>query len=64
MIKTIEVETNDDFEGCDDCVHSDDTEVICKMRGCIHAIMDYDIRECYTPKESEEKDDCIRYNKG
>ncbi len=55
MERKIVVETNDDFESCDDCIHSDDTEVICKMRGCIHAIMDYDITECYQPKEREEK---------
>lgn len=53
MTRTIEVETNDDFDSCDDCVHADDTEVICKMRGYIHAIMSYDIKECYQPKERE-----------
>lgn len=51
MTKIIEVETDDNFESCDDCVHSDDRTEICKIRGCIHAIMDYDIKECYTPKE-------------
>lgn len=54
MIKTIEVETNDDFEKCEDCIHSSDSGVLCKMRGCIHAIMSYDIKECYIPKESEK----------
>lgn len=51
MTRTIEVETNDDFEGCDECIHEDDTDEICKMRGCIHAILDNDIKECYQPKE-------------
>lgn len=55
MIRTIEVETDDNFESCDDCVHSDDSVVLCKMRGCIHAIMSYDIRECYKPKERVEE---------
>lgn len=55
MIKTIEVETNDDFESCDDCVHCEDSNVICKMRGCTHAILDSDIKECYMPKEREGK---------
>lgn len=64
MIKTIEVETNDDFESCDDCIHSDDETVICMARGCINAIPRGYIKECYIPKESEGKDDCIRYNKG
>lgn len=54
MKKTIEVETDDDFEECDNCIHSDDIETICKMRGCIHAISNKDIKECYIPKESEE----------
>lgn len=53
MIKEIIVETNAGFEGCDDCVHSDDTCEICKMRGCIHAILDDDIKECYQPKKRE-----------
>lgn len=64
MIRTIKVETNDDFESCDNCVHSDDSAVLCKMRGCIYAIPRGYIKDCYKPKESEEKDDCIRYNKG
>lgn len=55
MIRTIEVETNDDFESCDKCVYVDDTREICKMRGCTHAILDSDIKECYMPKESEGK---------
>lgn len=61
MIRTIEVETDDDFEACDDCVNSEDTEVICKMRGCIHAILDSDIKECYTPKKERETMNIIRW---
>ena len=55
MKKTIEVETDDNFESCNDCIHCDDTEAICTMRGCIHAIMYYDITECYRPKEKEKR---------
>lgn len=51
MARIIEIENNDDFKSCDNCIHSDDTAVICKMRGCIHAILDGDIKECYRPKE-------------
>jgi len=51
MEKTIIVETNDDFKDCGDCVNSSDSGTICKMRGCIHAILDEDIKECYQPKE-------------
>ncbi len=56
MKREIIVETDDDFESCDECIHSDDTETICKMRGCIHAISSKDIKECYQPKESEESE--------
>jgi len=49
MEKTIIVETNDDFESCDDCVHSGDAE------GCIHAILDDDTKECYQPKLSTKR---------
>lgn len=51
MEKTIVVETDDNFESCDDCINCDDTMEICKKRGCIHAIDTGDIRECYKPKE-------------
>jgi len=51
MEKTIVVETDDNFKSCDDCVHSDDTTQICKMRGCIHALTENDIKDCYQPKE-------------
>lgn len=52
MSRIIEIETNDDFEGCDDCIHVNDSSDICRMRGCVHAILDGDIKECYTPKLS------------
>lgn len=55
MKREIIVETNDDFESCGDCVHSDDTNVICKMRGCIHAILDDDIKDCFQPKLSTKR---------
>lgn len=54
MKREIIVETDDDFEECDNCIHSDSTREICKMRGCAHAILDSDIKECYQTKESEE----------
>lgn len=56
MIRTIEVEDNDDFKSCDDCIHFNDSTVICKMRGCIHAIKSYDIKECYKPKERGKRE--------
>lgn len=56
MSRIIEVETDDNFESCDDCIHVGDTGEICKMRGCTHAIMDYDIKECYEPKERGKRE--------
>jgi len=50
-MSTIEIETDDNFESCNDCIHCDDTEEICKKRRCIHAIDIGKIRECYAPKE-------------
>lgn len=44
MKREIIVETNDDFESCDDCIHSSDTT------SCIHAITNHNIKECYQPK--------------
>lgn len=55
MKREIIVETNDDFESCGDCVHYDDTTEICKMRGCIHAILDDDIKERYQSKLSNKR---------
>lgn len=55
MARIIEIETNDDFKSCDDCVYSSDSGTICKMRGCTHAILDDDIKECYRPKEKRGK---------
>lgn len=54
MIKTIEVETDDNFESCDNCVNCDDAEEICKKRGCIHAIDTDKFRECYKPNERKK----------
>lgn len=55
MKRTIEVETDDNFETCDDCIHSDDATVICIARGCIHAIPRGYIAERYQPKERVEE---------
>lgn len=38
MERELKIKVNSSFESCDDCIHSNDTEEICKMRGCIHAI--------------------------
>ena len=41
-------EANHDYESCAACVHSDDSEEICVLRRCIHAVSR--LKECYVPK--------------
>ena len=40
-----------DFESCLDCVHADDSEEICTLRKCVHAIK-Y-LYDCYEEQEDE-----------
>ena len=40
--------SNPEFESCADCVYSDDSEEVCILRGCIHAVAQ--VKECYVPK--------------
>ena len=42
-------ESNPSFESCSDCIHSDDSEEICILRRCIHAVAQ--LNECYVPKQ-------------
>lgn len=46
----IDCDRDPNFKSCCDCVHDDDTEDICKLRNCVHAIA-Y-VEECYKPKRS------------
>lgn len=46
-MKLIE-ESNPNFESCAACVHSDDSEAVCILRRCIHAVSQ--LKECYVPK--------------
>ena len=39
---------SDYFKCCTDCIHSDDSEEICVLRRCIHAIAE--LKDCYIPK--------------
>ena len=57
MKRTITVETNDNYESCEYCMYFNDSEAVCHLRGCIHAVGR--LRDCYTPK-SEPPDDVIR----
>lgn len=44
---------NPDFKGCNDCIHCDDTEEICLLRRCVHAV--YILKECYKPNKQAAK---------
>lgn len=52
MIRELKIKVNSDFVGCDNCVHADDTEAICKLRCCVYAVSRH-IKDCYEPKGSE-----------
>ena len=39
---------NPDFESCQKCIYSDDSEETCILRRCIHAVAQ--LKECYVPK--------------
>ena len=39
---------SDCFKSCTHCIHSDDSDEICVLRRCIHAIAD--LKDCYIPK--------------
>lgn len=40
---------NEEFEGCSYCIHAADSEEICTLRKCVHAI-NY-LHDCYEEKE-------------
>ena len=42
---------NEDFESCSDCIHADDSEEICILRKCVHAIK-Y-LYDCYEKAEQK-----------
>lgn len=44
---------NPDYKTCLDCIHCDDTEEICLLRRCIHAV--YELKECYKPNKQAAK---------
>ena len=54
MIKELKIKVNSNFESCDNCIHANDTDEICKMRGCIYAFKENDIKDCYKPKGSSK----------
>lgn len=60
-----------DYDGCYDCIHAHDSEDVCRVRGCVHAIgqiKDYYKRATKTYEErtgTQERvspcDVCIHY---
>ena len=42
---------NEDFESCSDCIHAGDSEEICILRKCVHAIR-Y-LYDCYEKAEQK-----------
>ena len=45
-------ESNPSFESCNKCIHSDDSEEMCILRQCIHAVAQ--LKECYVPKQRKK----------
>ena len=45
--------TDKNFESCFECIHSDDSEDMCILRQCIHAVGAF--KECYEPKKAERE---------
>ena len=47
-----ETEYTDLYESCCDCIHDADTEEICRLRNCIHAV--HYMKDCFEPKKVED----------
>ena len=43
---------SDKFTGCLDCKYGNDSEAMCMLRGCMHAVK---LKECFERKRSEGK---------
>ena len=48
---SIIVEADEDFTGCDRCIHSEDPEEVCKARLCFRAI--HELKDCYEERKQE-----------
>jgi len=51
--KDVQPEPEESFEKCSDCIHDHDSEDICILRRCKHAIAE--TVECFEPKQHERK---------
>ena len=47
-------EEGENFTGCDRCIHSEDSEEICKVRLCVHAI--HELKDCYKERKQENEE--------
>jgi hypothetical protein len=41
------------FSSCSHCVHDEDSEEICVLRKCVHAVSE--LKECYTERRGNER---------
>lgn len=48
-----QLEPEEPFEKCSDCIHADDSEDMCILRRCKHAIAE--TVECFEPKQPDEE---------
>ena len=48
---SIIVEVDEEFTGCDRCIHSEDPEEVCKARLCFRAI--HELFDCYKERKCE-----------
>lgn len=53
--RTITVEINSNYEGCDKCKYEELSKACCQAMKCIHSFTT--LKECYKPKESENTHD-------
>lgn len=45
MEREFKIKVNSSYESYANCMNSNDTDEICKMRGCIHALTENDIKD-------------------
>lgn len=52
-------EADNEYKKCGDCIHSGDSEAMCILRQCVHAVK---TKECFEPKKADrEKGKWIHY---
>lgn len=51
-MREITCKVDPSFISCDECIHCNDSLEICKIRGCVHAVI---LKECFERKSTEEE---------